>query len=199
MRGFAREFWGDEARRRGFGFPPFGPGMGPWGPGHGPGHGGPHHGPGGHGGRGRGGRGRNVRGAVLALLIERPMHGYEIIQELEQRTGGIWKPSPGSVYPTLQLLEDEGLIVAETDGGRKRFTLTETGREAAATAAEHPPWAEFGDEHVSQAQDFRQAAFGIMNALKEVGINGTPEQRQQALEILTETKRKLYAILAESE
>ncbi|MDR7273358.1 PadR family transcriptional regulator [Catenuloplanes atrovinosus] len=195
MKGFAREFWGDEGRRRGFGFPPFGPG----GPGFGPwGHGG-HHGPGGHHGRGRGGRGRNVRAAVLALLAERPMHGYEIIQELEQRTGGIWRPSPGSVYPTLQLLEDEGLIVAETDGGRKRFTLTDTGREAAATAAEQPPWAEYGDEWVSQAQDFRQAAVGIMSALKQVGISGTPEQRQAALDVLNETKRKLYAILAETE
>jgi DNA-binding transcriptional ArsR family regulator len=107
-------------------------------------------------GRGRGGRGRpTVRNAVLALLVERPMHGYETIQELERRTGGIWRPSLGSVYPTLQLLEDEGLITAEESGGRKRFALT--------------------------------------------GFNGTDEQRGRALEVLTETRRKLYAILAESE
>src|ERR1043166_7965741 len=86
--------------------------------------------PGGHRGHGRGhgcgrgrGRGRpNVRQAGVALLVERPMHGYEMIQELESRTGGIWRPSPGSVYPTLQLLEDEGLIEAEANGGRKRYT-----------------------------------------------------------------------------
>ena len=98
-----------EARMRGFGFPPVPPG--PHGHGHEHGHGGP------WGGRGRGrGRGRrpNVRGAVLALLTERPMHGYEMIQEIDSRTGGAWRPSPGSIYPTLQLLEDEGVIVAST-------------------------------------------------------------------------------------
>src|SRR5689334_16951789 len=100
---------------RGFGgfIPPFPPGgRGPWGPGHGRGAG-----RGGWGGKGgRGGR-PNVRLAVLALLHERPMHGYEMIQELESRTGGIWRPSPGSIYPTLQLLEDEGLITADESGG----------------------------------------------------------------------------------
>jgi DNA-binding PadR family transcriptional regulator len=188
--GFRRGFHDmHEARARGFGFgPPFGGGGG-WGHGH-------HHG---RRGGGRGGRRQNVRAAVLALLAERPMHGYEMIRELESRTGGIWRPSPGSIYPTLQLLEDEGLIVAESGEGRKRFALTEAGREEATRAAETPPWQEFGDERVSQAEDFRDAAFGIMNALRQVGFNGTPEQRTRALEVLTETKRKLYAILAESD
>jgi DNA-binding PadR family transcriptional regulator len=125
------------------------------------------------------------------------MHGYEMIQELEQRTGGIWRPSPGSVYPTLQLLEDEGLIVAEESAGRKRFVLTDTGRPEAEAAAQNAPWREYGDENVSQAQEFRDAAFGIMDALRQVGFNGTSEQRAQALEVLTETRRKLYAILAD--
>ncbi|MER7277747.1 PadR family transcriptional regulator [Dactylosporangium sp. NPDC000244] len=182
------------AWQRGFGsfippFPPEGGRGGGWGRGG--------HGHGGHGrGRSRGGR-PNVRNAVLALLHERPMHGYEMIQELEQRTGGIWRPSPGSVYPTLQMLEDEGLIVAEESGGRKRFVLTDTGRPEAETAAQNAPWQEYGDENVSQAQEFRDAAFGIMDALRQVGFNGTSEQRAQALEVLTETRRKLYAILAD--
>jgi DNA-binding PadR family transcriptional regulator len=188
--------YGYEGRSRGFGFPPgfpFGPG-GPWG------HGGPFGGPGERGQR-RGGRGQrpNVRPAILALLLERPMHGYEMIQELESRTGGIWRPSPGSIYPTLQLLEDEGLIEAEANGGRKRYTLTDAGRSEAETAAQNPPWAQFTDDTMSQVQDFRDAAFGIMSALKQVGFNGTPEQRARALEILNETKRKLYAILADGE
>ena len=193
-----------EGLRRG-GFPPGFPfggggggfgGFGGWGPGGGPGG----HGPGGHGHR-RGGRGSrpNVRPALLALLLERPMHGYEMIQELESRTGGIWRPSPGSVYPTLQLLEDEGLIEAEATGGRKRFTLTDAGRAEAQTAAENPPWAQFSDDTMSQVQDFRDAAVGIMDALRQVGFNGTPEQRQKALVVLNETKRKLYAVLADSE
>src|SRR5688572_11894224 len=136
-----------EGLMRGFGFPPGFPfgqgGPGGFGGGFGPG--------GGHGPR-RGGRGTrpNVRPALLALLLERPMHGYEMIQELESRTGGIWRPSPGSVYPTLQLLEDEGLIEAEATGGRKRFTLTEAGRAEATTAAENPPWAQFSNDTMSQ-------------------------------------------------
>jgi len=137
---------------------------------------------------------------VLALLLERPMHGYEIIQELDSRTNGIWRPSPGSVYPTLQLLEDEGLIEAEArDGGRRSYHLTDAGRPEAETAAQNPPWASIGDETMNQVQDFRDAAVGIMGALKQVGFNGTPEQRQKALEVLNETKRKLYAILADAE
>jgi len=166
----------------------FGPGFGPprghW---HGRGH-----------GRGRGRRG-DVRAAVLALLAERPMHGYEMIQELDSRTGGIWRPSPGSIYPTLQLLEDEGLIVSEESGGRRRFTLTEAGQAEAARAAENAPWQEYADDTVSQAKDFRDAAFGIMNALRQVGFAGTEEQRRRALDVLNETKRKLYAILAETD
>jgi DNA-binding PadR family transcriptional regulator len=150
-------------------------------------------------GRGRNRRGGDVRAAILALLTERPMHGYEMIQELDTRTGGIWRPSPGSVYPTLQLLEDEGLITGEESGGRKRFTLTEAGRAEAAQAAENAPWQEYADDTVSQAKDFRDAAFGIMNALRQVGFAGTDEQRRRALDVLSETKRKLYAILAESD
>jgi DNA-binding PadR family transcriptional regulator len=125
------------------------------------------------------------------------MHGYEMIQELDDRTGGIWRPSPGSVYPTLQMLEDEGLITSDQSDGRKRFTLTDEGATAAATAAENPPWAEIADDTVAAAHDLRRAAFGIMSALREVGVEGSDDQRAKALEVLAETKRKLYAILAE--
>ncbi len=182
-----------EHRARGFGFrmpfpPPWGGPVGPGGPfGHG------------HGGRGgRGGRGRrpNVRAAVLALLAERPMHGYEMITELENRTRGVWRPSPGSVYPTLQLLEDEGLIASEETGGRKRFTLTDAGR-AEVEQAGPAPWESIGDEQVEHLRDIRDATFGAMNALRQVMMTGTDEQRQRAIEVIAEAKRKLYAILAE--
>ena len=186
-------------RMRGYGFPPGFP-FGGQGPDFGPGFGGG--GPFGAGrGHRRGGRGSrpNVRPAVLALLLERPMHGYEMIQELDSRTNGIWRPSPGSVYPTLQLLEDEGLIEVTAEGGRKSYRLTDAGRPEAETAAQNPPWAQIGDDTMSQFQDFRDAAVGILSAFKQVGFNGTPEQRQKALEVLNETKRKLYAILADGE
>jgi DNA-binding PadR family transcriptional regulator len=167
---------------------PIPPGFG-WGPGPGRGR-----------GRGRRGRRGDVRAAVLALLAERPMHGYEMIQELDKRTGGIWRPSPGSVYPTLQMLEDEGLITSDRSEGRKQFTLTEAGSEAAANATERAPWSQYADEGtVAAAQELREAAFGILHALGEVGAAGTEDQRARALDILRQTRRSLYGILAEDE
>ena len=182
----------DRGRRRAHGdWPPFfGPGFGrgPWGGGRGRGSRGP---------GGRRGRRGDVRTALLALLSERPMHGYEMIQQLDERTGGIWRPSPGSVYPTLQMLEDEGLVASSKSEGRKLFTLTDEGATVAAKAAENPPWAKIADETVAEAHDVREAAFGLMNALREVGTQGSDEQRARALEILADARRKLYAILAE--
>jgi DNA-binding PadR family transcriptional regulator len=141
-----------------------------------------------------------VRAALLALLAERPMHGYEMIQELDARTAGIWRPSPGSVYPTLQMLEDEGLISSDESDGRKRFTLTDTGGDEAAQASERPPWSDYADDGtLSTVREFRRVSHGVMNALREVGLSGSDEQRAQALEVLAETRRKLYAILAEGE
>jgi DNA-binding PadR family transcriptional regulator len=168
---------------------PFPPGFGAFSGPHGHGHG---------RGRGRSRRG-NVRAAILALLAERPMHGYEMIQELDTRTGGVWRPSPGSVYPTLQLLEDEGLISSEAVDGRKRFSLTEAGQTEATAAAADAPWHEFSEETVASGQDTREAVFGILNALRQIGFSGNRDDWQRAIEVLNETKRKLYAILAESE
>jgi DNA-binding PadR family transcriptional regulator len=125
------------------------------------------------------------------------MHGYEMISELDSRTGGVWRPSPGSVYPTLQMLEDEGLIVSEESEGRKRFSLTDAGRAEAQSASEPPPWAEFTDDAFASWHDLRDATFGAMNALRQVMTTGTEEQRQRAVEVIAEARRKLYALLAE--
>src|ERR671933_1926895 len=105
----------------------------------------------------RAGRG-NVRAAILALLAERPMHGYEMIQELETRTNGLWRPSAGSIYPTLQLLEDEGLVRSEESEGRRRYFLTDAGR-AESDKLERPPWERIADEGEAPAGRLRDAAF----------------------------------------
>ena len=182
-------------RGGGFGppFPGFSPG-GPGGPSFGPGFGPRHHGRG-----GRSGRRGNVRAAILALLTERPMHGYEMIQELDQRTGGVWRPSPGSVYPTLQLLEDEGLIKSDQGAGRKAYTLTEAGQAEATTAAANAPWDEFSAETVASGHDTREAIAGIAMALRQIGYERDQERWNRAVEVLNDTKRKLYAILADAE
>ena len=153
--------------------------------------------------RGRGyGRGRHrvrrgdVRSAILALLDDRPMHGYEMIQELEERTGGRWTPSAGSIYPTLQLLEDEGLVTAEEVEGRKVYSLTDAGQEAAPDRSEGGrPW-EQGDED-SPRFEARKEMFKLMGAAKQVARADDEEQLKQAAEILKDARRKLYGLLAE--
>jgi DNA-binding PadR family transcriptional regulator len=151
-------------------------------------------------GRGRGRRGRgDVRAAILALLAERPMHGYEMIQELEARTGGVWRPSPGSVYPTLQLLEDEGLIAGEEAEGRRRFTLTDAGRAEAERQDERAPWEQAVAGVAPAAWSLRSAMGQIIQATWSVANAGTEAQQAKALEILNDSRRRLYAILAEGE
>ncbi len=125
------------------------------------------------------------------------MHGYEMIQEIAERSGGAWKPSPGSVYPTLQLLEDEGLIASESEGGKKLFTLTEAGH-AAAEAGPDAPWEEVGrGVDWETVNDIRQAGFGLMEAFGQVWKTGSAEQRQKAIGVINEARKKLYLILAE--
>nr|WP_234946161.1 PadR family transcriptional regulator [Agrococcus sp. Marseille-P2731] len=145
------------------------------------------------------GRG-DVRAAVLALLAEQPMHGYQIIQQIEERSGGAWKPSPGSVYPTLQLLTDEGLLTATEADGRKTYALTEGGRaEAGAAKERHAPW--LGAEGEQQPQqgrrDVAKAGFELAQAAAQVARSGKPEQVDQAISVLDEARRRLYSILAE--
>ena len=159
-------------------------------------------GPWGHRGRGRGqgrrGRG-DVRAAILALLAERPMHGYEMIQELEARTGGVWRPSPGSVYPTLQLLEDEGLIAGEEGEGRRRFTLTDSGRTEAERRGQQAPWEEVTAGVAPAAWNLRDAIAQTAQAAWSVGSAGSEAQQARALEVLNDARRRLYAILAEDD
>jgi DNA-binding PadR family transcriptional regulator len=165
------------------------------------GRGGGRAGRGGAGGRGgtggrRGGRG-DVRAAILALLAERPMHGYEMLAELARRTSEVWRPSPGSLYPALQLLEDQGLVRSVAEGGRRRFELTAEGRALqAAKAGGVPPW----ETIVSAADDgvlaLRGALRGVELAVSQVAEAGTPAQRASAVVMLTELRRRLYLLLA---
>jgi DNA-binding PadR family transcriptional regulator len=143
------------------------------------------------------GRG-DVRSAVLALLAEKPMHGYQIIHEIEERSGGAWKPSPGSVYPTLQLLADEGLIGAKESNGRKTYSLTDEGRKAAEGAADQPaPWEAQGARNGASTTALPKAGIALAQATAQVGRSGNPEQVEQAVAVLDEARRKLYSILAQ--
>ncbi len=188
-RGRARRLGGPggPGRRGGWGWGP--PGFGPW-------LGEPRHMRGPRVKRG------DVRAAALALLAEEPRNGYQIIQEIGERSGGVWRPSPGSVYPALQQLEDEGLIRAETpEGGRRRYALTTDGT---AYVSAHPdevraPWdvvaRSVGDDAIELRGLFGQVA---MAAVQVVRV-GNDAQVAQAQQVLTEARRKLYRILAAEE
>lgn len=169
--------------------PDFGPGFGP--------------GPGFGRGRGRGGRGRrgDVRAAVLLLLAERPMHGYELIQRIRERSDDIWRPSPGSVYPALAQLEDEGLVLIEKLAGRKTAQLTDEGKAYVEQQREElgDPWAEVKEDVGAQALDLRGLVGQVMGAVGQVAAVGTPEQAAKAADVLTETRKALYRILAEDD
>ncbi len=168
----------------------------------GPGGGGHHDGRGGRGGRGgpRVGRG-DVRAATLLLLTEQPLHGYQVIQLISERSGGVWRPSPGSVYPALQLLEDEGLVRAEQDEGRRVFHLTEAGqayveqRRGDLTAAR---------DAVTEAVDagaveLRDLAGQVGLATEGVLRAGASAQITAARAVLVGARRQLYLILADDE
>ena len=142
----------------------------------------------------------DVRAAILALLSEEPMHGYQIIQEIAERSGGTWKPSPGSVYPTLQLLADEGLVDVDEGDGRKTYSLTADGRVAAESADAAAPWeapAAAGAQHAAQHIALPKAGAKLAEAAAQVGRNGSPEQVAQAVAVLEDARRRLYAILAQ--
>jgi DNA-binding PadR family transcriptional regulator len=143
------------------------------------------------------GRG-DVRAAVLALLAEQPMHGYQIIREIEERSDGTWKPSPGSVYPTLQLLADEGLIAVDESNGRKTYSLTETGKGAADAGADRPaPWEAQTARDSGRTTALPKAGIDLAQVIALVGRTGNAEQVKQAVDTLDEARRKIYTILAQ--
>ncbi len=140
----------------------------------------------------------DIRSAILALLSEGPMHGYQIMRELAERTAGVWRPSPGSVYPTLQQLQDEGLVrEIESEGGRHTFELTDEGRAAVEALETATPWEAVADETEAAAIELRDLVFQVMAAARQVVHAGDASQLGQATDVLRETRQRLYRILAD--
>jgi DNA-binding PadR family transcriptional regulator len=169
-------------------------GRGDWGGGFGGGFG-----PGG-GPRGRGRRARrgDIRAAILLLLAEEPRNGYGLMQELEERSGGVWRPSPGSVYPALAQLEDEGLVRSTEAEGRKSFVLTDEGTAHVEENRERygTPWETVGEGATNELHELRHALGGLAAAAMQVGQTGTKAQLGEAKAILEEARRSLYRVLA---
>jgi DNA-binding PadR family transcriptional regulator len=145
----------------------------------------------------RAGRG-DIRAAILVLLAEQPMHGYQIIQELAERTEGVWRPSPGSVYPTLQQLEDEELVrETSSDSGKRVYELTEAGREQAAST--EAPWTAVAGESDDALVALRDLGFQVLAATRQVAHAGTTAQVEAAQAVLRDARRALYRLLAEED
>ena len=171
-RGFG--WWGS-----GFPFGAFPPGGGPFGP-------------------GRKARRGDIRTAALLLLAEEPRNGYQIMQEVEERSEGVWRPSPGSVYPALAQLEDEQLIRSEEIDGRKLFVITEQGRaQLEQRASDAPaPWEEMSGGVSDEAFEVKQLLREVVVAFAQVMRTGSDAQLTKAREVLAEARRQLYWILA---
>jgi DNA-binding PadR family transcriptional regulator len=145
--------------------------------------------------------------AILAVLADEPLNGYQVIQEISDRTGGSWRPSPGSVYPTIAQLEDEGLVEGDDERGRRTLRLTAAGR---GYLEQHPEevaavWAPFRSDGADHPRDDGGVDFAslkpelgrVMNAVWQIITTGTDDQRRAAVRVLVDARRALYQILAD--
>jgi DNA-binding PadR family transcriptional regulator len=139
-----------------------------------------------------------IRAGILAVLVDRPMHGYEVMTELAERSGGVWRPSPGSVYPTLQQLEDEDLVRSDDVDGKRVFRLTDAGKaEAERLTADGAPWASI-DEGIGKHQRGLRGSVGqLAAAVMQVQATGTEAQAEAAQAILDDARKQVYRLLAE--
>ena len=146
----------------------------------------------------------DVRAAILDVLQGEPLNGYQVISAISERTGGAWKPSPGSVYPTISQLEDEGLVEADDERGRRTLRLSDAGREYVAANADELAgvWEPFAEPERSGGADYaslKPEIGQVMNAVWQIITTGTEQQKRDAIDVLVETRRKLYGLLAEGE
>jgi DNA-binding PadR family transcriptional regulator len=152
----------------------------------------------------------DVRAAILDMLKDEPLNGYQLISQIAERSGGRWKPSPGSVYPTIQQLEDEGLVEADDERGRRTLRLTEDGRRYVEEHADElaETWAPFGGPTGEQGRQqgpgteyssLKPEIGQVMAAVWQIVTTGTDRQRREAINILVEARRQLYGLLAEGD
>jgi len=140
----------------------------------------------------------DVRAAILALLREGPRNGYQIMSEIEERSGGAWRPSPGAVYPALEQLADEGLIAGEESAGRRTFSLTDAGRQHVEENPERAraAWEAMAPDEPGEVPGLFVQAARLGGSIVQLAHAGTPGQVHAAEQLLEETRRKMYQILA---
>lgn len=140
----------------------------------------------------------DIKYLLLALLAEQPQHGYQLIKELEARQGGFYRPSPGSVYPTLQLLEEGGYLTSEQIEGKRVYTITDSGREL---LAERDNAGGLRDQVDTQQPliELKNAVMELTAAVMQVARGGNLDRVGRVREILKRAKREIYSILAEED
>jgi DNA-binding PadR family transcriptional regulator len=143
----------------------------------------------------------DVRAAILALLAEEPRNGYQLIQEINERTQGVWRPSPGAVYPALALLEDEGLVKADEADGKRTFALTDAGRKHVSDHAEEigKPWEKVTEGLPEGELALRDHIRQLVDAVVQVVRAGDASQVEQAKQVMADARKSIYRILANGE
>jgi DNA-binding PadR family transcriptional regulator len=136
----------------------------------------------------------SIRTAILLSLRQEPAHGYEVMRRLEEMSGGLWRPSPGSVYPHLQMLEDEGLVSSSDVDGSRTYTLTEAGRAEAETAEQ--PWQAAGETD-DKVRTLRESFGQLAGAAKQLAGAGDTAQVERGIAIIQKARKDVYQILAE--
>ncbi|MEV0346016.1 PadR family transcriptional regulator [Nonomuraea sp. NPDC050680] len=140
----------------------------------------------------------DVRAALLSLLAEGPKNGYQMIQDIEERSRGVWRPSPGSVYPALQQLEDEGLVTGDDTGGSRLLSLTEQGRERAVRHLDgEPPWDEVARSVPEDRHELRLLWAQLNEAFGHLARTANDQQVARAKKLLRQTRKSVFQILAE--
>jgi DNA-binding PadR family transcriptional regulator len=147
----------------------------------------------------------DVRAAILDMLRTEPMNGYQIITQIAERTQGAWKPSPGSVYPTISQLEDEGLVEGVEGGGQRKLKPTPAGWDYISEHRDElaAVWAPFEEPEAEESRgdyaNLKPEIGQVMNAVWQIITTGTDQQKREAIDVLIETRRKLYGLLADGE
>ncbi|MGW0805400.1 PadR family transcriptional regulator [Nonomuraea sp. NPDC002799] len=139
----------------------------------------------------------DVRAALLALLLEEPQNGYQMIQGIEERSRGVWRPSPGSVYPALQQLEDEGLVTGSESGGSRTYRLTEEGRAQAAAHGDEAPWDEVARSVPADHHELRLLWAQLNEAVSHLVRTAGDRQVTEAIKLIKQTRKSIFQILAE--
>lgn len=144
----------------------------------------------------------DIRFVLLQLLKDESHHGYELIKAIEERSGGFYRPSPGMIYPTLQLLEEEGNLTSQLVDDKRVYTITDAGRklleEQENSQQGGPRWGRHKNQDFPQMMELRQSMMALFESVMQTARYGTPEQVKAVQGLIEATNQQVHAIMAQS-